>query len=163
MTRATSPIAHTELGEFLTKHGHHGGLGWFLEALGFTTMDPRLQHNQNRSRIAQVMNTYLPPVIEVTQAGRTVRRTGSIAYRRAAHRHRVELLRDAAGHEKPCWTVIITGPRRRRWGFWCPRTTGPDHFVPWQDFGAGGCGELTETIPQHSAGTTPNSNCEGPS
>lgn len=37
--RQASPIVHTELREFLTKHGHHGGLGWFLDTLGFTTMD----------------------------------------------------------------------------------------------------------------------------
>jgi hypothetical protein len=36
--RQASPLVHTELDEFLTtKHGHHGGLGWFLDALGFTT------------------------------------------------------------------------------------------------------------------------------
>ena len=30
--------AHTELRQFLTEHGHHGGLGWFLDALGFTCL-----------------------------------------------------------------------------------------------------------------------------
>ena len=24
--------------EFLTEHGHHGGLGWFIDVLGFTTL-----------------------------------------------------------------------------------------------------------------------------
>lgn len=35
--RQASPTVHTELDEFLTEqHGHAGGLGWFLDALGFT-------------------------------------------------------------------------------------------------------------------------------
>ena len=35
--RQASPSIHTELRQFLTAHGHHGDLGWFLNALGFTT------------------------------------------------------------------------------------------------------------------------------
>lgn len=34
-----SPIVHTELSQFLTEQGHRGGLGWFLDALGFTTLN----------------------------------------------------------------------------------------------------------------------------
>ena len=38
--RQASPIVHTELRQFLAEHGyHHGGFGWFLDALGFTTLD----------------------------------------------------------------------------------------------------------------------------
>jgi hypothetical protein len=37
--REASPTVHTELRRFLTEHGHHGGLGWFLDALGFTTLN----------------------------------------------------------------------------------------------------------------------------
>jgi hypothetical protein len=36
--RQASPIVRTELRQFLTEHGHHGGLGWFLDALGFTCL-----------------------------------------------------------------------------------------------------------------------------
>jgi hypothetical protein len=85
--------------------------------------------------------------VEVTSAARTPRRAGSIAYRPASYRHRVELLRDSAGRGQPCWTIILTGSRRRPWGFWCPRPDGPDRFVPWQAFGAGGCGETTKIHP----------------
>jgi hypothetical protein len=35
--RQASPAVHTELRQFLTEHGHYGDLGWFLDALGFTT------------------------------------------------------------------------------------------------------------------------------
>ncbi|WP_293003113.1 hypothetical protein [Mycobacterium sp.] len=37
--RQASPMVHGELRQFLTEHGHHGGLGCFLDALGFTTLD----------------------------------------------------------------------------------------------------------------------------
>jgi hypothetical protein len=36
--RQASPVVHTELRQFLTEH-HPGGLGWFLDTLGFTTLN----------------------------------------------------------------------------------------------------------------------------
>ncbi|MCH9731735.1 MAG: hypothetical protein K0U84_18995 [Actinomycetia bacterium] len=74
---------------------------------------------------------------EIGERDTVVRRPGSAAIRRASSRHRVELL----GH--PVTTVIITGPRCRAWGFWCPRPFQPARFVPWQEFGLRGCGEPT--------------------
>jgi len=38
--------------------------------------------------------------------------------------HRVEL------HAGECWTLFITGPRYREWGFHCPERG----WVPWQEF-----------------------------
>ena len=60
-----------------------------------------------------------------------LRRPLSLAFRRAEHRHRVVLHRDLEGNPIPCWTLILTGRKRRTWGFWCPRG-----FVPWQRFTA---------------------------
>jgi hypothetical protein len=37
--RQGSPIVHTELRQFLAGHGHHGGLGWFIDALGLTNLN----------------------------------------------------------------------------------------------------------------------------
>jgi hypothetical protein len=37
---------------------------------------------------------------------------GSIKYRPAAHRHTV------IPSQHGCWTIIITGPVSRKWGFW---------------------------------------------
>lgn len=79
---------------------------------------------------------------EITETTTVIRRRWSIAARRAHHRHRVEL----AGEPTPIpvWTLILTGPRRRTWGFWCPQdnsTAADTRFVPWQQFDAGGCGE----------------------
>lgn len=40
---------------------------------------------------------------------------GAIKFRRAKTAHRVEL------HAGPCWSLFITGPVIRRWGFHCPK------------------------------------------
>jgi hypothetical protein len=37
--RQASPLVHTELRQFLTERGHHGALGWFLDALGLTALN----------------------------------------------------------------------------------------------------------------------------
>lgn len=59
------------------------------------------------------------------------RRWLSLALRPATHRHRVRLLRDVTGAMVPAWTLVVTGPRIREWGFWCPQG-----FRPWQAFTA---------------------------
>lgn len=62
---------------------------------------------------------------------------------------------DGAGEirhaERGCWTVIVTGPKRRGWGFWCKQTlmtlsgrhVEQERFVPWREWGDGGCGETS--------------------
>src|ERR1700722_4369121 len=37
---------------------------------------------------------------------------GSVRFRRATYRHTVQV--DPGG----CWTLLLTGPERREWGFW---------------------------------------------
>ncbi len=64
----------------------------------------------------------------------------SIAFRHAEHRHRVVLERDGVGNVVPCWTLVLTGPRVREWGFW-----GPKGFVHWKDFTGGEQGERVGT------------------
>lgn len=63
------------------------------------------------------------------RADRITRRAPSIAFRRATHKHRVELLFDKNLKPIPCWTIVVTGPKIRVWGFWCPKG-----FVPWTEF-----------------------------
>lgn len=60
-----------------------------------------------------------------------VLRAGEIAIRMPSAAHRVHL------HAGECWTLFITGPRVRQWGFWCPRG-----WVHWKEFTAGPKGEL---------------------
>lgn len=67
-------------------------------------------------------------------------RSAPFIYMRGAEAiHRVELLkRDCGCHEgqhcpeqkeKPVWTLFITGPKWREWGFWCPKG-----FKHYQDY-----------------------------
>jgi hypothetical protein len=44
---------------------------------------------------------------------RTVLRAGDWKFRWGKAPHRIEL------HDGPCWTLFITGPRVREWGFYC--------------------------------------------
>ena len=55
----------------------------------------------------------------------------AVIRRSAEHSHRIQLI-----DGKPAWTLLITGPKRRKWGFWCPKG-----FVPWDAFTAGPNGE----------------------
>lgn len=42
-------------------------------------------------------------------------------FRRASHTHRIVLYRDEMHESIPFWTLFITGPRTREWGFLCPQ------------------------------------------
>lgn len=53
----------------------------------------------------------------------------SITFRPATWAHRVEL-KDG----KPAWTLFITGPRVREWGFWCEGV----RWIHWEKFTAEG-------------------------
>lgn len=55
-----------------------------------------------------------------------LRPTGSITFRRSGrHRHRLII----APGGRPCWTLFVTGPAYRSWGFWCARG-----WVHWRHF-----------------------------
>ncbi len=62
--------------------------------------------------------------IEVTPTGRKLRLPWLPVFRRAKAAHRLELINGA-----PCWSLFITGPRIREWGFHCPRG-----WVHWRIF-----------------------------
>lgn len=80
------------------------------------------------------------------QAGYSIRReSGALVFRKARAAHRIEL--DLSTHmargEEPVWTLFVTGPRIREWGFWCKQ--GWRHWKEFTDeTGTGigkGCGE----------------------
>ena len=50
-------------------------------------------------------------------------RAGAVRFRWGAAPHRLEL------RSVHAWTLFVTGPRLREWGFYCPRG-----WVRWQDF-----------------------------
>lgn len=66
------------------------------------------------------------------------RRAGSVVGRRARTAHRLALHRDADNRPIPAWTLFITGPVLRDWGFWC----NGGRWVHWRCFTAGEKGEL---------------------
>lgn len=68
---------------------------------------------------------------EITDTSIILRQRFSSGIHKASHRHRVVLLEGAQRRELPCWTLVITGPKIREWGFWCPRG-----FVHWKSFTA---------------------------
>lgn len=69
------------------------------------------------------------PYTRLTDLGtvRKLRRPGQVILRRATDAHRLEL--PTVGGIKYSWSLFITGPSRRNWGFHCKQG-----FVPWQEF-----------------------------
>ena len=64
------------------------------------------------------------------------RETGSLKISGPRRAHRIELVRltGSPSTTMECWTVFITGPRLRDWGFHCAERG----WVPWQRFTAEG-------------------------
>lgn len=77
---------------------------------------------------------------EVTKTGAKMRGPGSIVFRRATTAHRLELPIKNGGI-RYCWSLFITGPRIREWGFHCPHGWRVWHeFVDTRDRGQVGRG-----------------------
>jgi hypothetical protein len=62
--------------------------------------------------------------IEHMPHGSRLRRRGSLIFRRGSNQHRIELI-----DNQTVWTLFLTGPKYREWGFACPQ--GWRH---WRDF-----------------------------
>lgn len=58
-----------------------------------------------------------------------MRSYGTWKFRWGKSPHRVELLPGPNGSLMPCWTIFITGPVVREWGFYCPKG-----WVHWKVF-----------------------------
>lgn len=56
--------------------------------------------------------------IEHTPKGRFMRRAGNIVCRKGTSKHRIELPIINGGLTY-AWSLFITGPHYREWGFWC--------------------------------------------
>lgn len=61
------------------------------------------------------------PVCECDRV--SYRRPGSVTFRRAKALHRLAVV------QRPVWSLFITGPKVRTWGFWCPQG-----WRPWYEF-----------------------------
>ena len=89
--------------------------------------DDRALHDHPWPSLSLLVEGELIEVTEQEHSGkptawRTIR-PGQWVYRRPTFKHRLELLTPTA------WTLFITGPRIRQWGFYCPQG-----WVPWRDF-----------------------------
>ena len=81
----------------------------------------------------------LTEYFEHTPRGVAHRKAGDWKFRWGPAPHRVELLTEQILFRdlvcfwvlapKTCWTVFVTGPVVREWGFHCPKG-----FVPWRQF-----------------------------
>ena len=71
--------------------------------------------------------------LEHTPTEIIARQAPAIAWRPATALHRIELYPatgvDRIGEEEEVWTLFITGPKIRDWGFACPKG-----WKPWQEF-----------------------------
>jgi hypothetical protein len=107
--------------------------------------DERAPHNHPWWFVSLVLKgRYLEHLADRSNV--VVRKPLSVAYRALSVFHRVELIDD-----QPCWTLVITGPDVRSWGFLCQAIElvqiGPhewfekerNRLVPWREFD--GCGE----------------------
>lgn len=61
--------------------------------------------------------------VEHTPKGQFQRNEGAVVFRGGKAAHRLEIT------GSPAWTLFITGPRFREWGFHCPHG-----WVPWAKF-----------------------------
>lgn len=68
--------------------------------------------------------------IEYLEGGeKRFRKQGNVIYRGPRHAHRIALYRHRDGSLETAWTLFMTGPKMREWGFHCPQ--GWRH---WKDF-----------------------------
>lgn len=81
--------------------------------------DDRALHDHPWWNISVILKGFY---FEHTPAGVKLRKARSVTLRRAGAAHRLEVF-------EPCWSLFITGPIIRKWGFHCPRG-----WVYWRDF-----------------------------
>lgn len=94
--------------------------------------DDRALHDHPFCNVSRLLTgSYL----EHTPDGVFKRRAGDLVFRLGSALHRIELV------DGPCWSLFVTGPRYRQWGFACPKGWRVWHeFVDVRDAGAIGKG-----------------------
>lgn len=84
--------------------------------------DDRALHDHPWINLSVILSGRYREVVTARPA--VVRKQGSVVLRLPSTQHRLELI-----DNKPCWTLFITGPRLRVWGFQCPQG-----WIPWEQF-----------------------------
>jgi hypothetical protein len=95
-------LCHDRVGSVRVHHWLHGD-------------DPRAHHDHAWWFLTVVLRG---SYIDRTAHGDEVLRAGAVRVRGPLHRHTVVV--PAVG----CWTLLLTGPVVRRWGFWVARPRG---------------------------------------
>ncbi len=80
--------------------------------------DPRHLHDHPWNFITIVLSGNYT---DITETGEEPLSRWSIRYRAALHKHTVKTT--------GCWTLLLTGPEKRVWGFWITRRTGHPYWV----------------------------------
>ena len=90
---------------------------WYLD-LGFCSIrihqwfhsdDARFFHDHPWWYISLVLKGSYQ---DISPIGTKTRLPGSLAFYPATHQHTVSITKS------PCWTILLTGPEKRDWGFW---------------------------------------------
>ncbi len=98
--------------------------------------DDRALHDHPWPNLSLLLDGFYDEIVPADCAdpsGRTFakhRQPGQIVLRRATAAHRVVLFSNVNGIPKIVWSLFLTGPAQRDWGFWCPQR----RFVHWKDF-----------------------------
>ena len=87
------------------------------------TSDPSDMHDHPWDYVTTLLHG---SYTEVTEHGSTRYTAPCTLIRRAEDAHRLEV------RHGPCWTLLVTGPVRRRWGFHTA-----DGWVHWRQYGRG--------------------------
>jgi len=75
--------------------------------------DPRAFHDHAWDFICFVIKG---SYYDVTESGEEFMPRGVIRFRKAGHKHTVKT--------DGCWTIVVTGKTKRKWGFWVRNATG---------------------------------------
>lgn len=100
----------------------------------FESSDPADEfHDHPWGNLSVVLRgSYIEWIVEGCAIRRFDRAEGDLVFRRGKTTHRIDLRR-RFGEEMPCWTLFVTGPRLRRWGF---RDVVTGKWTAWRDFGS---------------------------
>ena len=95
--------------------------------------EDRALHDHPWASVSLSLSGVLAEVFRARRGGEEKRVIvpGSLVIRGARFAHRLILRDDLAGTYGGCWTLFLTGPRVRAWGFLCPQG-----WVHWRRFTA---------------------------
>lgn len=104
--------------------------------------DPRALHDHPWAWASLLLRgSYIEHTIAAGGIHRhAVRSAGSLKICGPRTAHRIELWNTLSGRPDECWTLFITSPILREWGFHCPHLG----WVPWRRFTAAGTGKRGE-------------------